>query len=245
MCYIYRFTSINKCYTFHYKIYKKEDFNFKNINYNISIFSYFNILTASIIIGLFFAIDYYNGFNNNKMLELHKEIVIDYLNKEYPNYDFEITDTYEEEVGYCLFGCRTTIIKNDIVNKAINKNFSINVKKEDLTISDDDFKYIFEEQQQKENDESKKLSYTISYNGINCLTPTLYLYNDNTYKYYYTFSTDNKKIVPKTGTYNYDITKIINSIEKYEENSFEPYLTKEENEKTIQPIIQILNYKNF
>jgi len=46
---------------------------------------------------------------------------IDYLNKEYPNYDFEITDTYEEEVGYCLFGCRTTIIKNDIVNKAINK----------------------------------------------------------------------------------------------------------------------------
>lgn len=76
-----------------------------------------------------------------------------------------------------------------------------------------------------------KLTYTISYNGIKCPTPTLYLYSDNTYEYYYTFGTDNEKLIPKTGTYNYDITKIINNIDKYEENSFGPYSIKEENGK--------------
>ena len=76
-----------------------------------------------------------------------------------------------------------------------------------------------------------KLTYTISYNGINCPTPTLYLYSDNTYEYYYTFGTDNEKLIPKTGTFNYDITKIISNIDKYEENSFGPYLIKEENGK--------------
>ena len=82
------------------------------------------------------------------------------------------------------------------------------------------------------NIESKaKLTYTISYNGINCPTPTLYLYSDNTYEYYYTFGTDNEKLIPKTGTFNYDITKIISNIDKYEENSFGPYLIKEENGK--------------
>ena len=76
-----------------------------------------------------------------------------------------------------------------------------------------------------------KLTYTISYNGINCPTPILYLYSDNTYEYYYTFGTDNEKLIPKTGTYNYDITKIINNIDKYEENRFGPYSIKEENGK--------------
>ena len=76
-----------------------------------------------------------------------------------------------------------------------------------------------------------KLAYTISYSGMNCPTPTLYLYNDNTYKYYYTFSTDNEKLISKTGTYNYDIKKIINNIDKYEENNFGTYSIKEENGK--------------
>lgn len=80
-------------------------------------------------------------------------------------------------------------------------------------------------------EDEAKLSYTISYNGINCPTPTLYLYSDNTYEYYYTFGTDNEKLIPKTGTYNYDIKKIINNIDKYEENSFGPYSIKEENGK--------------
>ena len=93
-----------------------------------------------------------------------------------------------------------------------------------------------------ENDESylnnieneANLSYTISYVGINCPTPTLYLYSDNTYEYYDTFSADNEMRIPKTGTYDYDISKIINNIDKYEENEFGLYYIKEENGKNYE-----------
>ena len=72
------------------------------------------------------------------------------------------------------------------------------------------------------NDEAK-LSFIISYNGINCETPILRLYDDNTYEYFYTMSFDDKPLIPKMGTYNYDISKIIDNIDKYEENQFGPY----------------------
>lgn len=58
------------------------------------------------------------------------------------------------------------------------------------------------------------LSYVVSYSGINCLTPKLYLYSDNTYEYYYTFGTIDEKVIPKTGTYNANIENIINNSPK-------------------------------
>ncbi len=59
-----------------------------------------------------------------------------------------------------------------------------------------------------------KLSYVISYSGIDCLTPKLYLYSDNTYEFYYTFGSDDQVLKPKTGTYNVNILDIINTSEK-------------------------------
>lgn len=74
-----------------------------------------------------------------------------------------------------------------------------------------------------------QLLYTISFNGINCPTPILYLYDDNTYEYYYTFEVGNNTPRPKTGTYNYDITKIIdnnnNNNNEEEVSSESPWLT--------------------
>lgn len=58
--------------------------------------------------------------------------------------------------------------------------------------------------------DSVKLLYTMSYSGINCPTPILYLYSDNTFEYYNTFATDNMDLVPKIGTYNIDINNLIN-----------------------------------
>lgn len=76
-------------------------------------------------------------------------------------------------------------------------------------------------------DNEAKLLYTISYNGLNCMSPVLYLYSDNTYEYYYTFGSSNEKLIPKTGTYDYDVNSIINNIDKYEENLFGPYYIKD------------------
>ena len=41
-----------------------------------------------------------------------------------------------------------------------------------------------------------KLTYTITFNGLNCQTPVLYLYSDNTYEYYYTFSANGEPLIP-------------------------------------------------
>lgn len=146
------------------------------------------------------------------------------------NNDYDITkiDTYSLD-----FSPKSKEILNDYIEKEVKKENSnviykySTLKKNEINI----FNSIVANDESYLNniEDEAKLSYTISYNGINCLTPTLYLYSDNTYEYYYTFDTGNEKLIPKTGTYNYDITKIINSIDKYEENSFGSYLIKEEN----------------
>ena len=80
----------------------------------------------------------------------------------------------------------------------------------------------------------KELLYKLTYNGMNCCTPILRLYSDNSYEYYYVYSADYKSLIPKTGTFDYDIKKIIDSIDKYEPNSAGPYtITSTTGEKYI------------
>lgn len=82
-------------------------------------------------------------------------------------------------------------------------------------------------------DTSTELVYKITYDGLNCPTPILYLYSNNTYEYYYTFTTTGKTIIPSTSTYNYDISKIINSASNYEERPSGPYyITDKDGNKT-------------
>lgn len=80
----------------------------------------------------------------------------------------------------------------------------------------------------------KELLYELTYNGINCCTPILRLYSDNSYEYYYAYSKNNISLIPKTGIFDYDIKKIIDSIDKYEPNSAGPYtITSSTGEKYI------------
>ena len=81
------------------------------------------------------------------------------------------------------------------------------------------------------NVENVKLSYTISYEGINCDTPKVYLYSDNSFEYNTFAINESNEQILKSGIYNYDIKKIINNIDKYEENNFGTYSIKEENGK--------------
>lgn len=81
------------------------------------------------MIGLYYGISCYNELNYNKMIEHQKEIVLDYLDKEYPEYEFVITNVYESKVDCWKFGCKTPVIRNDIVNETIHRKFSIDIKK--------------------------------------------------------------------------------------------------------------------
>lgn len=76
------------------------------------------------------------------------------------------------------------------------------------------------------NLDNVNLLYELSYNGINCYTPYLRLYSDNTYEYYYTFTVGNKAPTPIEGIYDYDIESIINSVDLYEENERGPFTIK-------------------
>ena len=79
------------------------------------------------------------------------------------------------------------------------------------------FKSIVENNEEYLNnyENEAKLAFTISYRGINCLTPVLYLYDDNTYEYYYTFSSSDKPLTPKTGKYEVDINQIIANLDNH------------------------------
>ena len=75
------------------------------------------------------------------------------------------------------------------------------------------------------NDTEPQLNYTITYSGINCGTPILRLYDDNTYEYYYTYTSSDKALTPKTGTYKDNIKEIIND-DKHDKYSY--YSIKDE-----------------
>ena len=145
-------------------------------------------------------------------------------------FDIVDIDTYSLN-----FSKKNKIILNDYIEKEVKKE-NKNVIYKYSTLQKDEIKIfnsIVENNESYLNniENEAKLVYTISYNGINCPTPILYLYSDNTYEYYYTFDTDNEKLIPKTGIYNYDIKKIINNIGEYEKNSFGQYSIKDENVK--------------
>lgn len=120
------------------------------------------------------------------------------------------------------------ISKNNEINEANNSN---NAK---------------ETSEKNNSNTNKQQLYTIKYNGIDCPTPSLILYDDNTYEYYYTFTTNEKQPTPKTGTYNYDINEIINNINNNEEN-YDPYTITDNNGNkyttsgTNEKLIEFLN----
>jgi hypothetical protein len=140
--------------------------------------------------------------------------------------DIEKVDTYSLEFSISNLNLLNNYIEKEVREKnntTIQLESSLNEREKNILYS------IIKNDESYLNNISveSKLVYTISYNGINCPTPTLYLYDDNTYEYYYTMSTSSKKIIPKMGIYSYDVEKIIKNIYKYEENKIGPYYIKD------------------
>lgn len=86
-----------------------------------------------------------------KQLEKQKDIVMNYLNSKYPEYDFEIIEVEEGCMPYTPFDCEDIYI-NKVLLKSHNKEFYINVYKYDLSIEDDEFEYIYEEIKENEKE---------------------------------------------------------------------------------------------
>lgn len=59
------------------------------------------------------------------------------------------------------------------------------------------------------NNADVNLKYIIKYVGLDCPSPTLYLYDDNTFEYYYTFALNDELLEPITGYYNPSVEDIM------------------------------------
>lgn len=146
------------------KVIKKNNPDYNNCKYKISKCSYINIFIIILLIGIIFGIDYYNGYKSNRLLQKQRDIVIKYLNKEYPNYNFEIINIYETDINCSFLFCNTPGYKNEIRNIELNEYFNLYIKKSDLTIYEDEFKEIVEDEQKSSKEEKIKKYLKDNYN---------------------------------------------------------------------------------
>ena len=130
---------------------------------------------------------------------------------------FEINDSYDI-VGLKSYELAFSEESVNILNKYIErevKNKENNVINKNGTLRKDEkniFECIIKNDDSYLNDNTNvKLSYTILFTGVNCLTPVLYLYDDNTFEYFDKFTSSGNLLIPKTGTYDYDIKKLFNN----------------------------------
>lgn len=96
----------------------------------------------------------------------------------------------------------------------------------------------------------RQLLFKLEGTQLKCPSSKLYVYNDNTYEYYYTHSSSNKEIIPKTGEYQYNINYIFDSdIAAHEVSSGSVYAYTDasnkvrylENIKTIDDFLKEIN----
>ncbi len=134
------------------------------------------------------------------------------------NDEYDITEVKTYSISFSKEGMNTlySYIEKEANGKdgIVYKNSTLRKDEEPIinSIVENDEEYL------KDISSKPNVAYIISYTGMNCLTPTLYLYNDNTYEYYYTFAAGDKKLTPKTGTYDFDVQEIIDSIIEKESN---------------------------
>ncbi len=148
------------------KTLKKDEMSYRNKGYKVGKSCFVSLSTVTLILSLIFFINFYE-YNYNKKVEKQSQIVIDYLNKEYPNQDFEIIDTFKTYIDCDTLDCNNIpIMRNEIFSKTFNKNFTIDVLIDNLTIYDDGFKKIYDEEQKKSNEENIKEYLKNNYNVL-------------------------------------------------------------------------------
>lgn len=124
---------------------KKNHLNYNNKNYSIIKMSILYIAMCIMTSLFIIFVDKLNLNSYNKLLLKQKSIVNSYLKSEYSEYSFKIIDSYKTKTDCYMFGCKTNVIRNEILNFEYNKQFNIDVIIKDLQIKDDEFKKIKEE----------------------------------------------------------------------------------------------------
>lgn len=136
---------------------------------------------------------FYTKKMDDSLINETKKLIEEIINKE----DINSSNNYHS------FTIESSNIKKDIYNFDTIKNINKLLTKFD--------------------DYNKELVFSLESRMLKCPSPTLYVYNDGTYEYYYTHSSNNKELIPKKGTYNYDTNLILNNIANYEVDTTSSY----------------------
>lgn len=126
-------------------------------------------------------------------------------------------------------------VKNFINDQFINTNknyMNINILNDDELRIMESIVYNNEYYMDNYDDtESNELVFEVHSNRLNCPTVSLEIYSNNTYKYKYGIKF-NGDVLVNTGTYTYDIQKILNNIDNYEDNNRGVYLLETKSGQT-------------
>lgn len=215
----FKYEDGKSCYSESYFYNEKMDISISDVDSRRILFFYFN------------TIQYKEGNVCDYEYYLEEEYITNFLNNAEIIYNDNNLDIGKLIEGRKAIVSNTLYLGNDynnMINYKLDGKYQILYVfyVDDLLViqvgnRDEGAKFIAYE---KESD----LVLEIQSNRLNCPTPLLKLYSDNTYEYHYTYNTDGNILIPKSGTYNYDISLILDSVDKYPELDTGPYVLTDE-----------------
>ena len=89
----------------------------------------------------------------------------------------------------------------------------------------------------KSKNNEKNLLFKLESTMLKCPSPVLYVYDDNTYEYYYKIvvGEDNSLNNPSVGNYSYDVKKILNNIPELPDGKLSAYKLEYNNDFYLIP----------
>lgn len=145
------------------------------------------------------------------------------------SYSIESLDTYKLNFNKSNIDILFNYVENELKNKDTNVTHKNTYLRKDETPI---FNSIMENKESYLNNYNIKLNYTIKANKSNCAISYLYLYNDNTYEYFYSKDDLNNSLTPLKGYYNSDIKSILEEELNSKIISDNYYLVTDQDKKT-------------
>ena len=209
------------------------------------------IFLALIVVGIVFGFIYYNAQNSIKSLKIRfspiSELFLEdsYVEFEVKGKDLKKISKYVSKVRSTECDCAYLIGAQLIVNDDYiielgdtdigwKKPFDGSTNGGQIKIPDglyDAVKKVIEEYQKSDVD--KYVMFSLESKALKCLSPVLYVYNNNTYEIYKATRDENGSLVlMKKGKFNYDIDLILKGdMDKHEVYSNTTYILKDSNGK--------------
>lgn len=182
--------------------------------------------------GSYNSIYYEIDFNKNQIIKISESYHANLTGTPTTDTKTIYTKTIDAKTKQRLNSLIINIMEKEDINNT--ENYTPYVVKhneeEKLIYNEDTIKEIKGLLNEIDND-GKKLLFTVTSNNLKCPSPTLYVYSDNTYEYYNTYSPKGEKVKPKKGEYTFSTDLILKNIGEFEDQGIKYIIEDSNNEK--------------